>query len=190
MLPSGAVRRRNRRVSDVAVAVGAVIAGFAVGAAAAILAPEDDPPPAPAAVYHAPSIYPTVPPVTAPSAAIDATRHPVDPDVALVDDAVARVAAYGGRLTQPEMDAVLRLAGWPPDAIDAAAAVAWCESRYSPRAVGDGGSSLGVFQLWVGWFPWAGVDPDQWADPVTNAAVARMVWERDLRTWRQWSCRP
>lgn len=184
MLPSGAVRRRNRRVSDVAAAVGAVIVGLAVGAAAAILAPYD--PPAvvhPPAAYHPTGIYPIVPGVTAPSAAID-------PDVALVDAAIARIAANGGRLTQPEMEAVLRIAQWPPDAMDEAAAVAWCESRYSPRAVGDGGSSLGVFQLWVGWFPWAGVDPDRWSDPVTNAVVARMVWERDRQTWRQWTCRP
>lgn len=178
-------------MSDLLVAIGAVAAGLAAGAAVAVIAPAGPPAAAPVpVVYHHTGIYPAVPPVSAPPPSIDAAVHPIDPDVALVDDAIARIAAYGGRLTQPEVDAVLRLAGWPADAIDAAAAVAWCESRYSPRAIGDGGSSLGLFQLWVGWFPWAGVDPDRWADPITNAAVARMVWERDRRTWRQWSCQP
>jgi hypothetical protein len=49
-------------------------------------------------------------------------------------------------------------------------------------------------QLWLGWFPWAGEDPERWADPVVNARVALRVVERDLAlgrdAWAQWSCRP
>lgn len=59
----------------------------------------------------------------------------------------------------------------------AACAVAWCESRFDPHAVGDGGRSLGWFQLWTGWAAWYGVQVDALFDPATNAAVARAVFE-------------
>lgn len=58
---------------------------------------------------------------------------------------------------------------------DAACAVAWCESRWNPGAVGDGGNSLGLFQLWTGWAAWYGVPVEALYDPVTNTAVARAV---------------
>lgn len=58
---------------------------------------------------------------------------------------------------------------------DAACAVAWCESRWHPHAVGDGGNSLGLFQLWTGWAAWYGVPVEALYDPVTNTAVARAV---------------
>lgn len=132
--------------------------------------------------YVSGSIYPAVPPVTAPGPDIDERYHP------------GETLVFGSQLSRAELDAVLAMAGWPPGLRDEAAAVAWCESRWSPGAVGDGGSSLGLFQLWSGWFAWAGADPGQWDDPVTNAKVALAVHQRDLGMgrsgWAQWSCQP
>lgn len=89
---------------------------------------------------------------------------------------------------------VLRAAGWDGERLEEAARVAWCESRWSPSAVGDSGSSRGLLQLWSGWFDWAGEDLSRWADPVVNARVALRVLERDLALgrdpWAQWTCRP
>jgi hypothetical protein len=96
--------------------------------------------------------------------------------------------APGAALTREQMYEVLRRAGWPPEEWERARAVAWCESRWRPDAVGDGGDSLGLFQLWGGWFAWAGVSAEQWADPVVNAAVALRVWE--THGWEEWACRP
>jgi hypothetical protein len=72
----------------------------------------------------------------------------------------------------------------------AACAVAWCESRFDSHAVGDGGRSLGWFQLWTGWAAWYGVQVDALFDPATNAAVARAVFEHRGR-WGGaggWTC--
>ncbi|MCX7618273.1 transglycosylase SLT domain-containing protein [Tepidiforma sp.] len=142
------------------------------------------------------SISPVTPPVSAPGADIDEALHPgtTVPTAQVVADAARRrTAAHGGQLTRAELDAVLELAGWPEAARAEAAAVAWCESRWSPGAVGDGGSSLGLFQLWSGWFGWAGEPSDAWMDPLVNAKVALAVYQRDLVRgdgWRQWSCKP
>jgi hypothetical protein len=116
----------------------------------------------------------------APGADVDAANHPVGAVVAV--------------LTPWEMEMVLAAAGWPPELVPDAMAVAWCESKFSPGAVGAGGAVLGLFQLWDGWFPWAGEDPDRWVDPVVNARVALRVVERDRAlgrdAWAQWTCRP
>lgn len=109
--------------------------------------------------------------------------------------ATERVREIGGSLSEAEMDAVLAEAGWPVDLWGQAKAVAWCESRWSPYAVGDGGASRGVFQLNVAtWFRYAGEDPAQWADPVVNARVAWATYQYDLgrsyAPWKQWTCKP
>lgn len=53
--------------------------------------------------------------------------------------------------------------------------VSLCESKWNPAAVGDQGRSLGLFQLWRGWAPWAGYEPEQLLDPSINASVALKV---------------
>jgi hypothetical protein len=76
------------------------------------------------------------------------------------------------------------------DRSEEACAVAWCESKYNPAAIGDEGRSLGMFQLWTGWAKWYGVQPEQLLDPVVNTAVARAVLEHRGR-WGGaggWSC--
>lgn len=108
--------------------------------------------------YFPPTLYPTVTPTLAPPPTL-----------------VAQAVAYSGQLTEAEMRALLAEAGAPAEWIAPMLTIAWCESHYSPGAVGDSGNSLGVFQLWSGWF-FAGEDP---YDPLTNARVAVRV--REIR---------
>lgn len=117
------------------------------------------------------------------------------PTAAEVQAATLRVQEVGGSLTEAEVRAVLTEAGWPAELHDAALAVAWCESRWSPYAVGDGGNSLGLFQLNVAtWFRYAGEDPALWAEPLVNARTAWATYNYDLgrgyEPWKQWSCKP
>lgn len=84
-------------------------------------------------------------------------------------------ASVSGQLTEAEMRALLAEAGAPAEWIAPMLTIAWCESKYSPGAVGDSGNSLGLFQLWAGWF-YGGEDP---YDPLTNARVAVRV--REIR---------
>lgn len=127
---------------------------------------------------------------------VDAVYHPgetVPYAQVVVERARRRIDTHGGQLDRSEFEAVLAMAGWPPDLWQEAATVAWCESRWSPYATGDT-SSLGLFQLWNGWFAWAGYDGEQWNNPVVNASVALAVVRRDKALgrgyWYQWSCKP
>jgi hypothetical protein len=93
----------------------------------------------------------------------------------MVEAATARANAEGGQLTRDEVIAVLRADGAPEEWIPDLLTIAWCESQFSPWAKGDSGNSLGLFQLWSGWFR-AGEDP---FDALTNARVAVRV--REIR---------
>jgi hypothetical protein len=53
-------------------------------------------------------------------------------------------------------------------------------------ALGDAGTSYGLFQIHVGWHgprgphgwaSWYGVDPEELFDPTTNALVARAIYD-------------
>lgn len=119
----------------------------------------------------------------------------VDHDGAVVSAASYRVSQLGGSLSEAEMRAVLKEAGWPDALISEALAVTWCESKWSPYASGDSGRSMGLFQVNLQtWFRYAGEDPERWADPVINARVALATYGYDLgrgyRPWTQWSCKP
>jgi hypothetical protein len=95
------------------------------------------------------------------------------------------------QLSEEQMREVLTLAGWPESVHGEAIMVAWCESRWSPGAIGDHGASLGLFQVNLRtWFPYAGEDPEMWADPVVNARVALAAYRYSDSTWRQWTCKP
>lgn len=161
-------------------------------------------PPAPSRlpVYHYGSIYPEVrhaaldPSLIVPRA-LDELFHPgetVDPRSSIVDAAQRRVDAHGGSLTAAELQSLLELAGWPQELIPQAMAVSWCESRWSPYAVGDSGASLGLFQLWGGWLAWAGYEVEQFSDIHVHAAAALRVVQRDIALgrdpWTQWTCKP
>lgn len=112
--------------------------------------------------YQPPSLYPTLLPSPTPT---------------LVEAATARVNAQGGSLTEDEVIAVLRAAGAPEAWIPDMVAISQCESRHSPYAVGDGGNSLGMFQLWFGWARAYGVSVEALFDPLVNAKVALYVRE-------------
>jgi soluble lytic murein transglycosylase-like protein len=66
-------------------------------------------------------------------------------------------------------------------------AVSYCESRWNPKAVGNG--SLGLFQF----------EPNTWAhtpyrhrsifNAAANALAAAWLVRHD-RGWREWTCRP
>ena len=117
---------------------------------------------------------------------LDARDHPGTTEAIVTAAATGRVRAFGGSLSEAEMDALLEVTGWPVEWRVEAKAIAWCESKWSPGAVGDGGNSLGLFQMWTGWFR-DGEDP---FGPATNARVALRV--REIRgRWGGgggWSC--
>lgn len=138
-------------------------------------------------VYEPPALFPAyyLPP-TVPDHFVDATQM-VDVDALyqpgetvamnsiVVAAATGRVRELGGQLSEAEMRAVLEQASAPSAWLDDLLTIAWCESKYSPYAAGDSGNSLGVFQLWRGWFR-DGEDP---FDPLANARVAVRV--REIR---------
>ena len=119
---------------------------------------------------------------------------PASTTESLVTSATARVNRDGGQLTEPEMRAVLRSAGWPESEFGNALSVSWCESRWSPWA--HNGGNAGLFQMNItegatlrgSWFTYWGLPEDGWSDPVTNAKAALWTWQRS--GWGPWSCRP
>jgi hypothetical protein len=107
-------------------------------------------------------------------------NHPgetIEPTPSPVQAATVRAAAQGGSLSEAEVIAVLREAGAPEGWISPLLTIAFCESRWSPYAVGDGGNSLGMFQLWYGWARPMGYAPDDLYDPVKAARTALYVRE-------------
>lgn len=106
--------------------------------------------------------------------------HPgetIEPTPSPVQAATVRAAAHGGSLTEAEVIAVLREAGAPEEWIPPLLTIAFCESRWSPYAVGDGGNSLGMFQLWYGWARPMGYTPDDLFNPLKAARTALYVRE-------------
>ncbi|GIW17456.1 MAG: hypothetical protein KatS3mg064_0613 [Tepidiforma sp.] len=100
--------------------------------------------------------------------------------------AVARTRAGGGQLTAGELLELLAWTGWPVELWDEVAAIAWCESRWSPGAVGDGGRSVGLLQLWTGWFE----EGEEWHDAAVNLRVGLRVYRARGRFGGGggWSC--
>jgi hypothetical protein len=96
-------------------------------------------------------------------------------------------------LTEEEVKLVASVVGWPENVLDEVAEVAWCESRYDPRAV-NGPAIRGLMQVHVLWFDYSGTPLEQWDDPVVNLRVALAAYHYDLRRgyepWTQWQCRP
>ena len=119
----------------------------------------------PLPTYFPPTLYPT----------LGNSQTSLGNSQSLVEAATVRVASQGGQLTEAEMRALLAEAGAPAEWVPDMLTIAWCESHYSPGAVGDSGNSLGLFQLWSGW---ARPGEDLF-DPLTNARVAVRV--REIR---------
>jgi len=105
-------------------------------------------------------------------------------------------------LTAEQLDHVYDLADVPHEWRADLAAIAVCESKLSPGAIGDSGNSLGLHQLdWQTWFAHAlglGIvvesEREQWADPVVNSRVALGVIRYDVARgyapFLQWTCQP
>ena len=108
--------------------------------------------------------------------------------------AVAASLPSPRELEPDSIDAWLLEAGWPPELVEEAKAIAWKESRWHPGSTN--GSHVGLFQLessaagWQGWFAYCGESEASWADPVLNARVALCVYRYDIargnRPWHQW----
>lgn len=101
------------------------------------------------------------------------------PPAPITETTVAAASVAADQLTEGQVAQILVEAGAPPEWVAPFLAIAWCESKYRPGAVGDGGNSLGLFQLWRGWAPAYGVAPEAMFDPLVNARVA--VYVRETR---------
>lgn len=113
-----------------------------------------------------------------PAATVMAGIYPTLPSpVAATVEAqtAAPVIPVDAPLTSEQMDALYAYVGVPAEWRADLKAIAWCESQFRFYAVGDGGASLGLHQLWHGWAR-AGEDL---MDPVTNTWVAVRV--REIR---------
>lgn len=96
--------------------------------------------------------------------------------------------------TRAEMVAWLQAAGWEGTALEEALRVAYCESHWIPG--NSNGLFRGLFQISLHsnatlkgtWFDWAGYSNELWADPVTNAKVALLMWQ--YAGWGNWQCIP
>ena len=131
----------------------------------------------------APSLTPVSPDEATPGpdlpGYVGGTIYPAIATDATVVAAAAVQVADGGALTEAQMIELLREAGAPEEWHADMLAIAWCESRYRPGAIGDGGNSLGLYQLWTGWAPAAGYGPDELLDPAVKTRVA--VYVRSVR---------
>ena len=140
---------------------------------------------------------PTFPPPAPVKPEPTATAEPIAAPVPLRDPTAMVVAASlpSPRELEPDsIDAWLLDAGWPPELVEEAKAIAWKESRWHPGSTN--GSHVGLFQLessaagWQGWFAYCGESEASWADPVLNARVALCVYRYDIargnRPWHQW----
>ena len=78
----------------------------------------------------------------------------------------------------PTIEAIICAHPWP---CQEALAVAWCESRFDPEAVGAYGER-GLFQTHPAF--WGPVPPD----PQGQVAQAYAIWAE--HGWEPWSCRP
>lgn len=103
-------------------------------------------------------------------------------------------------LTQSEFHSVLEQSGWPIELYDEATVVAYCESNLIPGI--SNGTNLGLFQinfyydsgdnqeLFSGWARWVrenyGTIGNPF-DPVFNAYVARLIYERNNGWNHNWA---
>jgi hypothetical protein len=100
----------------------------------------------------------------------------------LAEPGPADDTATGPYIWLEDVHTLLVAAGAPAEWIADLTAIAQCESGRQERgtgrwyvragAVGDGGNSLGMWQLWHGWYAAAGESLGGWRDPATSARVA------------------
>jgi hypothetical protein len=95
-------------------------------------------------------------------------------ELAAVDEGTGPLVA----ILPASIEAIICAASWP---CEEALTVAWCESRYDPRAVGTHGEK-GLFQMHPAFW---GAVPE---DPVGQVAQAFAIWQQ--HGWEVWTCRP
>ena len=89
---------------------------------------------------------------------------------------------------------------FPPERVNEAMAVMWCESRGNPDAKNPTSSATGLFQFLSGTWAWASVEAG-WGghsrlDPEANIASAAWLVDYSIRTnhpygaWGHWVCQP
>jgi hypothetical protein len=93
-----------------------------------------------------------------------------------------RTRSPSNRLTLASLRQLARSAGFPD--VDTAAAVAMAESGGNPSAIGDGGTSFGLWQIHLPAHP--EVDRMRVLDPVYNAAEALRI-ARQGADWSPWT---
>jgi hypothetical protein len=90
----------------------------------------------------------------------------------------------GATLTLEQLRALALLVGFPPSSLDTAAAVAMAESQGNPLAVGDGGTSFGLWQVHVPAHP--EFSSTSLRDAVYNARAALAI-SGGGTNWQPWS---
>jgi len=102
------------------------------------------------------------------------------------------VAEWPDVLTREQVADAARLAGWPEDLIPELLTVAWCESRFHRKVIGDHGRSFGLMQIQPQWhlgrIEALGYTVEDLLDPVVNLEVALDIYNDT--GWSLWSCRP
>ena len=101
------------------------------------------------------------------------------------------------QLSEYEARHVLSAAGWSQELHEDAIAVMRCESSLMPRKVGDGGNSIGLFQIqwepsgWVGWKSYPRMKHlrnKNILQPLANAQAALVIYQNF--GWEPWTCQP
>lgn len=122
---------------------------------------------------------------------------PAEASLGGMDIADPVVTAAGGPLsaseeqfTEAQMRALAAQAGFSEEGMPALLTVTWCESRWSPGAVGRSAGEAGLAQIHpVNWgrfdqFP----SPDPW-NPLQNLIVAYQMSQGGTNYWA-WTCKP
>jgi hypothetical protein len=86
-------------------------------------------------------------------------------------------------LSFPQLQALAAKAGFADPVT--AAAIAMAESSGNPNAIGDNGTSYGLWQIHVPAWPQFAANPQALLNPATNAAAAAMVY--NAQGWTAWS---
>lgn len=92
-------------------------------------------------------------------------RQPASPSPAFVPESVPEYHTEYGSLSEGQVAAYARAAGFPDDVIDTMVAIAYRESRWDPEAINAASGACGLMQL----YPCPGAYA---LDPATNMKLA------------------
>ena len=157
-----------------------------------------NPPNAPAYVYRQSLVMPA----PFPDSRLAPTEIPEEAQPSTITIPVYAQAhltpAIDAALSEAQMREVLTEAGWPEELHTQALRVSYGESRWRPAVTN--GVMLGLFQIsdrqrgWPGWWEYYEINSALYADPVTNARLARLVYLYDIHRgqepWSQWQVKP